>query len=50
MRDIRPYVERVLAGEQVRYERLTDLKGLGRRWVSTVFYRRSTRHDKSTAG
>jgi PAS domain S-box-containing protein len=34
---IRPYVERVLAGEQVEYERLTRLPGLGERWVRNHF-------------
>ena len=33
---LRPYVERVLAGEQVRYERLGSFEGLGRRWISTT--------------
>ena len=36
-REIEPHVARVLAGEQVRYERLVDLPGLRGRWVSTVF-------------
>ena len=34
---IRPHVERVLGGEQVEYERLTHLPGLGERWVRNVF-------------
>jgi PAS domain S-box-containing protein len=34
---IRPHVERVLGGEQVEYERLTRLAGLGERWVRNVF-------------
>jgi PAS domain S-box-containing protein len=34
---IRPHVERVLAGEQVEYERLTRLAGLGERWVRNLF-------------
>jgi signal transduction histidine kinase/CheY-like chemotaxis protein len=33
MRGIEPYIERVLAGEAVEYERLAKLKGLGERWV-----------------
>ena len=37
MREIAPYIARVLKGEQVRYERLADLPGLGRRWVAGVF-------------
>jgi PAS domain S-box-containing protein len=34
---IKPYVERVLRGEQVHYERLADVPTLGRRWISAVF-------------
>ncbi len=34
---IRPYIERALAGEQVEYERLTRLAGLGERWVRNVY-------------
>jgi PAS domain S-box-containing protein len=34
MREIQPYIERVLKGEPVHYERFADLPGLGRRWVS----------------
>jgi PAS domain S-box-containing protein len=34
---IRPYIERVLAGEQVEYERLTRYAGLGERWMRTLF-------------
>jgi PAS domain S-box-containing protein len=37
MRHIRPYINRVLAGEQVRYERIAEFKGFGRRWVSATF-------------
>jgi PAS domain S-box-containing protein len=37
MREIAPYVARVLKGEQVQYERLADLPGLGRRWIAAVF-------------
>ena len=37
MREIAPYIARVLKGEQVQYERLADLPGLGRRWISGVF-------------
>ncbi len=37
MREIAPYVARVLQGEQVQYERLADLPGLGQRWISVVF-------------
>jgi two-component system CheB/CheR fusion protein len=35
-RELAPYIERVLAGEQVRYERVAEFAGLGRRWVTTV--------------
>jgi PAS domain S-box-containing protein len=35
-RGIQPYVERVLRGEQVTYERLADFPGLGRRWISSI--------------
>jgi PAS domain S-box-containing protein len=31
---IRPYIERVLAGEQVSYEREVDYPAVGRRWAS----------------
>jgi signal transduction histidine kinase len=34
MRAIQPYVDRVLKGEPVEYERLADFEGLGRRWLS----------------
>jgi PAS domain S-box-containing protein len=37
MREIAPHIARVLKGEQVQYERLADLPGLGRRWVAGVF-------------
>jgi PAS domain S-box-containing protein len=37
MREIRPYIDRALAGEQVRYERIAEFKGFGRRWVSATF-------------
>jgi PAS domain S-box-containing protein len=37
MREIAPYLARVLKGEQVQYERLADFPGLGRRWISAVF-------------
>src|SRR5439155_17192332 len=33
MREIQPFIDRVLAGEPVAYERLVELPGLGRRWV-----------------
>jgi PAS domain S-box-containing protein len=34
MRAIQPYIERVLKGEQVEYERVAEFEGLGRRWLS----------------
>ncbi|HZQ71724.1 MAG TPA: PAS domain-containing protein [Burkholderiales bacterium] len=37
MAAIKPYVERVLRGEQVHYERLADLPALGGRWIASVF-------------
>lgn len=36
-REIEPHIARVLAGAATHYERLVDLPGLRRRWVSTVF-------------
>jgi len=37
MREIAPYVARVLKGETVQFERLADLPGLGRRWISVTY-------------
>ena len=37
MREIEPYIERVLAGEQVQYERLAKFPGLGERWVNWTY-------------
>jgi two-component system CheB/CheR fusion protein len=34
---IRPYIERVLAGEHVEYERLVRYPGMGERWVRNYF-------------
>ncbi len=34
---LRPYFERVLAGEQVRYEEAVNFRGPGRRWVNAVY-------------
>ena len=34
---IRPYIERVLAGENVQYERLTHYKTRGERWVRGLY-------------
>ena len=37
MREIRPHVDRVLAGEQVDYERLIDYPGIRARWVRSIY-------------
>jgi PAS domain S-box-containing protein len=37
MRWIEPYIERVLKGEQLQYERLARLGDLGERWVSWMY-------------
>jgi PAS domain S-box-containing protein len=37
MRWIEPYIERVLKGEELQYERLAELGGLGERWVSWMY-------------
>ena len=37
MREIQPFVDRILAGAQVAYERLVELPGLGRRWVKWAY-------------
>ena len=34
MGEIEPYIERVLRGEQVQYERLASFPGLGERWLN----------------
>ena len=36
IREIRPYIDRVLNGETVRYERLAELAGRGTRWIEVV--------------
>ncbi len=36
MREVLPFIERVRKGEQVRYERIAEFKGFGRRWVSAT--------------
>jgi two-component system CheB/CheR fusion protein len=36
IREIRPYIERVLAGETVRYERLAEIAGRGARWIEVM--------------
>jgi len=37
MYTIEPFIERVLRGEQVQYERLARFAGLGERWVSWMY-------------
>ena len=37
MRRLRPYFERVLRGEVVRYEDQVDFRGIGRRWIQAVY-------------
>jgi PAS domain S-box-containing protein len=34
---LRPHFEKVLSGQQVKYEDAVEFKGLGRRWVSGVY-------------
>jgi len=46
MREIQPFVDRIVAGEQVAYERLVELPGLGRRWVKWAY---TPTHDTSYA-
>ncbi|HZM33881.1 MAG TPA: response regulator, partial [Burkholderiales bacterium] len=37
MQEIRPYIDRVLDGEEVQYERLAQFRGLGRRWIRSIY-------------
>src|SRR5690242_14051537 len=37
LRSLEPLIARVLAGEQVQFERMVDLPGLRRRWISWVY-------------
>ena len=37
MQELRPYVERVLKGEEVQFERLAQFVGLGRRWIRSIW-------------
>ncbi|HUG76084.1 MAG TPA: response regulator [Burkholderiales bacterium] len=37
MREIRPYIERVLTGQPVEYERLVDFPGLRKRWIRSAY-------------
>jgi PAS domain S-box-containing protein len=34
---LRPYYERVFAGETVHYEEVVDIRGIGPRWVNAVY-------------
>ena len=37
MREIQPFVDRIVAGEPLQYERLVELPGLGRRWIKWAY-------------
>jgi two-component system CheB/CheR fusion protein len=37
MREIQPFVDRILEGEPVQYERLVEMPGLGRHWVKWAY-------------
>src|SRR4051812_13675525 len=37
MAEIQPFVDRIIRGEPVTYERLVELPGLGRRWVKWAY-------------
>ena len=37
MREIQPFVDRVLQGEPIQYERFVEMPGLGRRWVKWAY-------------
>jgi signal transduction histidine kinase len=37
MRGLEPFIERVLSGEQVQFQRLVDLPGLRRHWINWVY-------------
>ena len=37
MREIQPFIDRILVGEPVQYERMVELPGLGRRWVKWAY-------------
>ena len=37
MREIQPFVDRILGGESLAYERVVELPGLGRRWVRWAY-------------
>jgi PAS domain S-box-containing protein len=44
--EIQPFIDRILAGEPVAYERLVELPGLGRRWIKWAY---TPTHDTSGA-
>ena len=44
MREIQPFIDRILAGEPVQYERVVEMPGLGRRWVKWAY---TPTHDAS---
>ena len=37
MREVQPFIDRVLEGEPVSYERVVELPGLGRHWVKWAY-------------
>jgi len=37
MVEIQPFIDRILTGEPVQYERLVEMPGLGRRWVKWAY-------------
>jgi PAS domain S-box-containing protein len=37
MREIQPFIDRILGGEPVQYERMVEMPGLGRRWVKWAY-------------
>jgi len=37
MREIQPFIDRILSGEPIQYERLVEMPGLGRRWVKWAY-------------
>jgi PAS domain S-box-containing protein len=37
MQELRPYIDRVLKGEQADCERMVDFSGLGKRWVRSIY-------------
>ncbi len=37
MREVQPFIDRVLAGEPISYERVVELPGIGRHWVKWTY-------------